>query len=533
MAWYWPFGRKEETVDATETTPAWLRRQRRGYAAAGVGRTLADWIASTTSQDSETKSSLRLLRNRARQMERDNDYVRNALRIITNNVIGTGVNMQAQIRGRRGPGAGNLSTDQNSFVEQEWKKWKRADSCHAAGTMSFSEIERLVVRSVARDGEVFIRLIPQRFGRSKVPFALELIEPDQLDESFSGVATNGNEIRMGVEIDRWQRPVAYHFYTQHPGDLDAGGRQGTGQRRIRVPADEVIHLFVADRVGQTRGVPWFATALIRLRHMSGYEEAEVIAARASACQMGFIESPDLDHEYDQGDMADYDRVEDFEPGKIKSLAPGEKFTSHNPTRPSGLLDPFMRYMLRGVASGLGVSYESLSRDYSQSNYSSSRLALLDDRDTWKVLQGWIIERFHQRVHERFIAMGVLGGVFNFPGYELDAERYTTPRWIPRGWSWIDPSKEVTATKAAVRAGFMTMADAVAQAGGDFEELVSARVRELELCEANDLVFDTDPKVLDSSGKAQPNDPTEPPEPSDAAAVAQDSADATAGKNSNE
>ena len=486
---------------------------KRSYSGAQFGRLLSDWVSSSTSQDAEARMAIRTLRNRVRDMGRNNDHVVNALRAIQNNMIGQGVTLQAQVKRRRGPGSGKMDIDTNQAIETAWRRWKRADSCHVAGTMSFPEIERLLARNVAESGEIFVRMIRQSFGRSPVPLGLEIIEADLLDENYNGESAEGNQIRMGVEVDKWFRPVAYHFFTQHPGDIQFGSVGNVAQRRIRVPANEVIHLFVADRPGQTRGIPWFASALTRLRHMSGYEEATVIAARSSACQMGFIETPDPDYAGDG--VMDGERVSKFEPGRITTLGPGEKFTAFNPTQPSGLLDPFMRYMLRGVSAGVGVSYETLSKDYSQSNYSSSRLALLDDRDTWRQLQQWIIATFHQRVFEEWLRMAVLAGVLNLPGYETQPELYEEVRWLPRGWQWIDPSKEINAYKTAVRSGFMTITDVVAQNGGDFEELAHARQRELELCDELEIMFDTDPAHVDGKGTEQPSEQGDAASPDEA------------------
>lgn len=474
--------------------------QKRQYTGAAFGRLLGDWVASSTSPDAEAVMAIATLRNRVRDLERNNDYVVNALRTIENNVIGHGVKLQSQIKRMRGPGAGQMDKDLNEAIETTYARWHRAKFCHTAGTLSFQAIERLIVRAMARDGEVFIRKVRRSFGGSQVPLALEVIEADLLDETYTA-NYEGRQIRMGVEVDEWFRPVAYWFFMRHPGDIPFGSRSVADQRRIRVPASEVIHLYRPDRPGQTRGVPWFASALTRLRHMSGYEEATVIAARAQACQMGFIETPDPEFEGDG--VYDGERVSGFEPGKIATLAPGEKFVSHSPTQPSGLLDPFMRYMIRGVAAGSGVSYETLSKDYSQSNYSSSRLALLDDRDTWRVLQQMVIDTFHQNVFEEWLEMAVLSGALNLPGYETQRQRYETVRWIPRGWAWIDPEREIKAYKTAVRSGMMTLTDVVAQNGGEFEELAHARARELELCDDLELIFDTDPEMTTEQGQAQP------------------------------
>lgn len=507
MAWYWPFSKKVE--------------QKRAYAGAAWGRTMSDWVASSTSQDSESRMAISTLRNRVRDLARNNDYVANALRAIQNNVVGQGIRLQSQVSRTRGRGAGSLDTMLNQSIEDAWHRWGRADSCHTAGKLCFSEIERLLIRSTAESGEVFIRMIRRPFGRSPVPLALEIIEADYLDENFSGTdIANGNTIRMGVEVDKWQRPVAYHFWTQHPGDIATSGRTAT-QARIRVPANEVIHLFRTERPDQTRGIPWFSSALVRLRHMSGFEEAEVIAARASACQMGFIETPDPQFEGEA--IVNGERVSTFEPGQIRTLAPGEKFSQFSPQRPSGLLDPFMRFMLRGVSAGVGVSYETLSKDYSQSNYSSSRLALLDDRDTWKTLHSWMIETFHQRVFEAWLEMAVLSNTLNLPAYETDRNRFENVRWIPRGWAWVDPNKEINAYKTAVRSGFMTLRDVVMQNGGDLEEMLETRRREVELCDELELIFDTDPEVVDVSGKAQPAPVEDAPDaPDDPAETENDS-----------
>lgn len=472
---------------------------RRQYSGAAGGRTMMDWIAGSTSQDAETRQSLRSLRNRTRDLARNNDYVVNALRAIQSNIVGTGVSMQSQVKRGRGPGAGALDTAVNDEIEAAWKEWGKARNCHTAGVLAFNEIERLAVRSVAESGDVFLRLIRQPFGTSRIPLALELIEADRCDDQFTG-RYGVNEVRMGVEVDSWQRPVAYWFLTRHPGDTEFNG---TRQERVRIPAEEIIHLYRSDRPGQTRGVPWFSSALTRLRHMSGYEEAEVIAARASACQMGFITSAEPEFEREKSDDPAAPPITEFAPGKIVRLGDGEKFDGYNPTRPSGLLDPFMRYMLRGVASGVGVSYSTISHDYSQSNYSSSRLELLQDRDTWRQLQGWLIEALHRRVFEKWLEMAVLSGTLNLPRYELDPQRYLAQRWIPRGWNWIDPAREAAAYKLAVRSGFMTLADVVTQNGGDFDDLAHARQREIDLCNELGLVFDTDPSQVTDQGQAQP------------------------------
>jgi lambda family phage portal protein len=238
--------------------------------------------------------------------------------------------------------------------------------------------------------------------------------------------------------------------------------------------------------------------------MNGYEEAEVIAARASASLMGFIESPEGDPTPDDVDGAD--KITEFEPGVFKTLAPGEKVNVPDLKRPSGQFDPFMVTMLRAVAAGIGDSYESLTADYSKSNYSSTRQSLISVRDNWKVLQSWFIENFHKEVYREWLDLAVLSGEIKIPKYELNPEKFQDPTWLPRGWQWVDPSKDIDATKEAIKAGLNTQTNALAETGQDFETIVKQRKREKQIAEKNGLKFDVN--ELDQSPKQTPKNNNE-------------------------
>lgn len=477
----------------------------RGYAGAKWGNTTADWVAQATSADSELYTSLRTLRNRSRQLVRDNEYAKNAKRIVVNNVVGVGIGFEAQVMMARG---NKLNTPVNDAIEREWATWCRKQFCHTAGKLSFKALQRFLLGNIFEAGEVLVRMVQQPFGGSKVPLALEIIEADQIVDNYSGKADNGNTIRMGVEVDEWQRPVAYWLHPKHPGDYSFHGSHQPAQY-LRVPASEILHLGLIERPYQTRCVPWLHATLLKLRHMGGYEEAEIIAARAAASIMGFRQVPELDlptagdDDDENADDADSDSpVVPFAPGTILKLPPGETFNGFSPTRPNAALDPFMRFMLRSVAAGVGVSYESLSRDYSQSNYSSSRLALLDDRDGWRILQHWFTEEFLTPVFERWLDLAVLSNALPLQGYEAAPDRYRAIEWQPRGWSWTDPAKEQAAAKSAVRSGHSTLTDDLAEQGKSIEAVFKRRRRELDLAAEYNLVLDTDPaQVSDKGGSA--------------------------------
>jgi lambda family phage portal protein len=480
--------------------------------------------ATTGSADSELSSSLATMRNRSRALIRDASYAKRAKVVVVNNVIGSGIGLQCQVKTTRG----TLNAAANAALEEAFAQWSKADNCHTGGRLHFADIERQLQGQTFEAGDVFVRIHLKKFGASQVPLALEVIESERLlDDTFTPYlkTSAGNDVRMGVEADSFGRPQFYWLRTKHPGDLRY--TDFTPDMVERVPAEFMIHLAVIDRWPQTRGSPWMETALRRLNDADAYSEAEIIRARGQAVRMGFIESGEEASDFaDEEDDGTYSL--EMEPGLVTKLRPGEKWTESSVTAPNPQLDPFMRYMLREMAAGVGVSYESLSRDYSQSNYSSSRIALLDDRDLWKTLQLWFIRNFRCRVHDLFVRQAVLAGAV--PGvtveqYALNPLNITAVRFKPRGWSWIDPTKEVEAAKEAVKAGFTTVTQVIAQYadGRDIEDILEERKQELEMMDEAGLVFETSPEVY------IPPEPAAPQPPPDKAASDEPADDTTTTK----
>lgn len=477
------------------TTPTWRQRiarwllqapaPKRGgvrmYSSARSTRTTSGFGSSTSSADAELLLGLHVLRNRSRQMVRDSAYAKRARDVVTNNVVGWGIGLQAQVTTTRGGAAERV----NAGIEQAWGRWCAADSCHTGGALAFADLERVLMDQVFEAGEVFIRKHRRAFGSSAVPLALEVIEAERLaDEFLVPSPAEGVDVRLGVEVDVFGRALAYWFREGHPGDV----RQSLGQatdRLIRVPASEVIHLRIVDRWPQTRGVPWLHTVLRKLDDLNEYSQHEITAARAAAAYFGTIETPEPASGLPTAEEDDGAQVMDIDPLTIQELRPGEKFSFHSPNRPNSAFSEFVRSMLREVAAGACTSYESLSRDYSQSNYSSSRLALIDDRDTWRALQQWFIRSFRAPLHREWLQAAVLARAVPEIGleeYGAQPSKFEAVRWKPRGWSWVDPTKEVAAYKEAIKANLTTLTDVIAATGGgvDIEDVIETRRRELDM-----------------------------------------------------
>lgn len=463
----------------------------RMYAGAKQSRLTSGWGQLTTSADSELSSSLRILRARSRSLIRDASYAKRAKIIVVNNVVGSGIGMQAQIKTSRDM----LNDRVNDDIEATWEKWTNADSCHTGGVLHFADIERIAMGQVFEAGEIFIRKHYRPFGNSTIPFALEVIEPERVVDEFQPSALIPNAVvRMGIECDEFRRPLAYWIKRLHPGEIRYSATETDGIDRI--PSDQIIHLKITDRWPQTRGEPWLHAVMRKLNDIDGYTEAEIIAARAAAAYMGIIETRE---EYGQTTETGSKEIT-IEPGIVERLDPGDKFNFISPNRPNSNIDPFMRLLLREIAAGVGTSYESLSRDYSQSNYSSSRLALLDDRDLWRVVQFWFIRNFRNLLHREWMQQAVLSNslkAISVEQFGMDPDKFTVVRFKPRGWTWIDPAKEVEAYKEAIRAGLTTNTEVIALTGGgkDIEDVLDERRHELDMMKEKELTFDTDPSLV--------------------------------------
>lgn len=478
--------------------PAPIRR--RSYQGAMISRLTSDWLTSQTSADAEIRTSLRKLRDRSREMVRNNPYARQAKRTTQINVVGTGIKLQSQVMQVRG----NKRDERiNKMIEGKWSAWTRAENCDVSGRHNFHQLEWLAAGALPESGEAIFRIVRRPFGKSKVPLALQMLESDLLDEEYQGgTVSKNNEWRNGVEVNEWGRPVRYAFLTRHPGDYWFKGAAQRNEKHIFLNADDVIHLFLPERPGQNRGVPWFHSVMADAHQLQGYEEAAVVRARVAASIMGFVTNNE--GELIADDIEDKQRVTDFEPGTYKYLSPGESVTVPNINSPDQQFEMFVKNKVRRFASGFGCSYETLSRDFSDTNYSSSRLSLLEDREHWRVVQDYLIENLHMRVFREWLSLAVLSGELPLPDYETRPERYESPRWMARGWTWVDPLKEVKAYREAEQAGYMTKAQIIAYGGGDYDDNVNELAREQDVAESANVVLDKDIIATGSTANNQPD-----------------------------
>jgi len=439
------------------------------FKGAELSRLWFDWIASPISADQELYNDFLRLRSRAREMRRNHPLVKNYLRMLENNVVGPdGQRLQARVRNADG----KLNKRINTSIEEAWADW--SDTVTVDGTMGLVDVQHHLLRAIAVDGEICVRKV-RSYKDNPYRYAVQVIDPDLLDHQFfrgPGTGAGENEIRLGVEINEWGKPVAYWFWDRHPTDMI----NISARKRIRVPADEVLHLFIADRVNQSRGVTWLNSIMMPSKMLDGYIEAEVVAARIGASKMGFVQSKD---------GADFVAPEDDEkldieatPGSFEQLPPGTEFKEWNPEHPSTAFPNFLKSLLRWIASGLGVSYNVLANDLEGVNYSSIRAGLLMERDEWRKLQKWWARRFLKPLYVEWLEFAVLSGQLTLDA--RDWRLFLRVKFIPRGWDWVDPLKDVNASIAEIDNGLNSRTRICAEQGQDFEEIAEELVVEQDL-----------------------------------------------------
>jgi len=443
---------RSESTGASPRVPR--LRLGRSYDAAKTSNLTASWTTQSLTTDEVVARVLTPLRARSRDQAANNDYARRFVGMVRSHVVGPdGFAFQARTVGSDGR-PDDLA---NQALENAWREWGRARHCDMAQRLSFAELCRLWIATVAVDGEVIVRRrLGPEFGRYQ--YALQLIDPELLDVNYHDALAGGRFIRHGIEFDDLGRPQAYYFR----GDPAVARSYYSGNaQRVRVPAGEIYHHFVVERIGQKRGIPWLATPALRLMMLNGYEEAALVNARAGASKMGMYlldeEAPLTPEQIAAGLAARNDEgefIEQMEAGLMTVAPPGVKdIINFDPGYPNGEFEAFSNQILRGIASGFGVAAHKLANNAANVNYSSAKVFELEERELWTTLQNWMIESFLRPLYEDWLAWQLKLGTIEVPTRKGPRplspsrfEKYTRVHFQGRRWKFNEPVKEEQARR---------------------------------------------------------------------------------------
>lgn len=442
----------DKTVAYFSPSRGFMRAQYRlAYEAARKGRRRDGWITQDLSADAEVSAASRDLRNDARSLVRDNPHAKKGLGVLVTNKVGTGILAQAD-----GP-----NVRLNDRIYERWERW--CDRADITGKLDLYGDQGLTERSRAESGESLVRFIPTAMvDRFDVPFRLQVIEADFLDTLKNQRISDTVQVRHGIEYEN-NRPVAYWLFDEHPGENAIYGslRRSTS---MRVPAEDVLHIYKPLRPGQTRGITDFAAVILRLRALDDYDDAEVMRKKIAACLAAFVTTAGgLPAAALAGTSVDEsgNRIETFRPGMIPYLQPGENVVVADP-KPSEGYREFNTVQLHAIAAGLEIPYELLTNDLSELNYSSLRGGLVQfkaavEADQWQVL----VPQLVGPIWARFVR--------ELARLDTSIDPMTPAVFTPPRFALLDPSKEVPAMVDAMRAGIDSYPNVIRREGYDWKE----------------------------------------------------------------
>lgn len=437
------------------------------YEAAKIGRRTSGWSRNRGDANRVIAAALGELRTQARRLLRDNLYARRARAVIAHNTVGWGITPRVA----------------DKTLAAEWKKWANSRFCDHERKRNFAGLQKLVMGTLFSDGEVIVlRRIKDK------QLSLQVLEADYLDHAREAeTSASGGPIIQGVEFDAEGRPAGYWLFAQHPGS----GRTSISRR---VDARDVLHIFDPERAGQVRAVSWLAAAIIDLSDFNDFEDAELMKQKIAACFAAFLSETDGPLGLDKGKTAKSQiPVEEFYPGMIVDVGGGKNVTIANP--PNIVEGGFASRRLRKVATGLGITYEDFTGDFSLVNFSSARMGRIAHKGYVKHWQyGVLAPQFLDPVLEWFVEVNAFSGKVSTDVADVE--------WVFPPLEMIDPANEVLANSRRVRNGFASLSTVLREQGDDPEAVLAEYAEDLKQLDEYGIKLDSDVRATSQAGLTQ-------------------------------
>ena len=457
---------------------------------------LLSWRPLRHSADMELDGELSTLVARSRDLIRNNGIASGAIQTLVDNVVGNGLKL-VSIPDHRILGLDiDYLEEWARKVESLWRIWSESVYCDAARKLNFNSQTALIFRSVIENGEALALVLWRENSANPFATCFQLLEPDRL--SNPDFKQNSEFLRDGIEINQYGEAENYWISKYYPNDYYYGQGANTWQKiAAQTPFGRklILHVHHPERIGQNRGKPLFTSIMPLFKMLDHYERSELKASVVNAMIAAFIETP-----MDSESIAEMfgESVDDYlekrkdwsvklEGGSIIPVFPGDKVSAFTPSRPNSSYAAFVENVLRHIGTGLNIPLELLMKDFSKTNYSSARAALIE---AWRFFNGrrsWIINYWAKPVFELWLEESVNRGLIEAPNFYEKKAAWCRCKWIGPGRGWVDPVKEAQASQIRMESGLSTLEDECASQGLDWEERVRElkRMRELGLSTSGD------------------------------------------------
>lgn len=437
------------------------------YEAAGVGRRQQGWRRVGGDPNAISGYTIERLRNVVRDLIRNNGHAQSALQCIQDDAVGLGIRA--------------------SQKTPRWVEWAHSTAIDPDGRCDLVGIQQTVMRTVVEAGECLVRRRRRRLSDGlPLPLQLQVLEPDHLDSDKHQIGAGGARIIRGVEFDPIGRRSAYWLFREHPGSSLRGGTQS-----IRVPAADMLHVFRPQRPGQVRGIPWFAAVLLRIMDFDSLADATLMKQRVAAvlCALSY----DVDGTPDQVGAEDPNNPAHtmLEPGLIAHLPAGRGIEVVHPPSVRDYPD-YARFTINEIASGIGVTPEDMTGDYSRMTFSSARMSRLRH---FARVSGW---RWRMLVPQ--LLHPIWGWAMQASLLAGDTDVPARTEWTAPGLAMINPDREGLAILRNIRSGITTLSNELRARGYNPDEFLDELQADMEDLDRRGLVLDIDPRKMTQSGQ---------------------------------
>lgn len=477
---------------------------------------MGNWLPVIRSPDAEINWFRDRMVARSRDQVRNSGWASGGIQRILDNTVGTHLRLTAtpdyralaqRFRGVKFDSA--WAEEFRQAAEARWRGFSESYGrwCDDTRQLTIGQMFRLGMRHKLVDGESITVTYwrPERVapGRAEYATAFRLVDPDRVSNPYQMLDTK--HMRGGVELDDNGMPIALHFRKAEQNDWYNALESNTWER-VEIEDEDgwrrIFHDFERDRTDQHRGLGVFTSVINHMRMLSTYYGVELQAATIASQFGTYVTSP-----YDPALVQDAlggegeselplyqslraewakERPALFSGARIPTLAPGESIEAVSSQHPHGNFSAFAHEMLCVFAAATGVSVEQITQDWSKTNYSSARAALME---TWKTLMrrradfcintatpmycSWLWEAMDN--NELPLPTGA-------PPFAYAATSYGRARWLGPARGWVDPVKEPEGAVVRMKSGTSTLELEGAEQGVDWEEVLAQRVIERDAYE---------------------------------------------------
>lgn len=454
-----------------------------------------NWLGKIEKYDEEIFRNLEELIQDSRNLELNSAPYAKYLSMCEGHIVGPeGFSFGVSVEDYKN-GVSTQNVRLNKGVEYSWKKWMKKKCADIEGKRSFIELNRLMVRTLKRDGEILckkIRMNPTK--ENPFGFSLQILDPRMIDSLYGKQKPqnleNGNYVVMGVEFNKYHKPVAYYLRTGGERNIHSPYQ---ASERERVPAEDIIHQFKFIAQIQSRGVPQACSVFNLMIDLEDFLKTAMLASKVGASSGIYLQQKENSKTGPEA-LADGLKIDSkgsehlemtLRPGAVQFVPDGLEMKAFEAKYPEGNFVGYVSYMLKLIASGMNVSYFTLANCYEQINFSSSKVGTDEDREHWKREQDWFIDCILNEVFEDWLQTSLLNNAISYEGggvveanhYESIIDNY---EFKGRIWTPIDEDKYVSASEKKLKLGLTTISDLLASQGRTYDDILIKKKREEEV-----------------------------------------------------